>query len=113
FLLARLHIDALVYCLTPREIQHALHTLSIEINATHDNAMARIEKLSVNRQKPVKKLLMWASYARRQITVRELKHATAISRGAHDIHPDTIISAKMLTSRSAGLAIIDKNEYMC
>jgi ankyrin repeat protein len=112
FLLARLHMDALADCLTPSQLQAALSTLPNGIDATYDNAMARIEKLSRNRQRMVKKLLMWVSYAQRPMSVQELEHATAISRGARVIPPDTIVSARVLTSLSAGLVIIDEDDYV-
>jgi ankyrin repeat protein len=112
FLLARFHMDALADCLTPSQLQYALSTLPTGIDATYDNAMARMEKLSANRQRMVRKLLMWASYAQRPMSVQELEHAIAISRGSRYVPPDTIMSAKVLTSLSAGLVIIDENEHV-
>lgn len=112
FLLARFHMDALADCLTPSEVQHALSTLPTGIDDTYDNAMARIGKLSANRQRAVKKLLMWVSYAERPLSVKELEHATAVSRGVRELRPDAILSAKVLTSLSAGLVIIDENEHV-
>lgn len=112
FLLARFHMDSLADCLTIREVLHALEHLPKEINNTYDQAMTRIEKLSVNRQRAVKKLLLWVSFAERPLKIAELEHAIAIARGMTEIGKDYILSAKVLTSMSAGMVIIDESEYV-
>lgn len=110
FLLARFHMVALADCLSISEIGIALKSLPQGINDTYDQAMARIEKLSVNRRRAVKRLLQWVSYSKRPLTIGELEHAIAVSRGARELQADHIISAKVLTSLSAGIVIVDGNE---
>jgi ankyrin repeat protein len=110
FLLARFHMDALADCLTIREIENALGSLPQGINDTYDQVMERIEKLSVNRRRAVKRLLQWVSYSKRPLTLEELEHAIAVSRGTRELLTDHIISAKVLTSLSAGIVIVDENE---
>ncbi|KAH4216616.1 hypothetical protein HBI26_190290 [Parastagonospora nodorum] len=110
FLLARFHMDALADCLNISEIEIALRSLPQGINDTYDQVMERIEKLSVNRRRAVKRLLQWVSYSKRPLTIRELEHAIAVSRGARELQADHIISAKVLTSLSAGIVIVDENE---
>ena len=112
FLLARFHMDSLADCLTIGEVLHALEHLPKEINNTYDQAMTRIEKLSANRQRAVKKLLLWVSFAERPLKIAELEHATAIAHGMTKIGKDYILSAKVLTSMSAGMVIIDESEYV-
>lgn len=112
FLLAKFHMDSLVDCLTVGEVLDALDHLPKEINHTYDQAMARIEKLSANRQRAVKKLLLWVTYAERPLKIAELEHATAIARGMKEIGKDYILSGKVLTSMSAGMVIIDESEYV-
>jgi len=105
-------MDSLADCLTIKEVLHALEHLPKEINNTYDQAMTRIEKLSANRQRAIKKLLLWVSFAERPLKIAELEHATAISRGMAEIGKDYILSAKVLTSMSAGMVIIDESEYV-
>lgn len=110
FLLARFHMDSLADCLTFGELENALNNLPQAINDTYDQAMIRIEKLSANRRRAVKRLLLWLSHAERPLTIKELEHATAVSRGVREINEEHIVSSKVLTSLSAGLVIIDENE---
>jgi hypothetical protein len=111
-LLAKFHMDSLADCLTIGEVLHALEHLPKEINNTYDQAMARVEKLSANRQRAVKKLLLWVSFAERPLKIAELEHAIAITRGMTKSGKDYILSAKVLTSMSAGMVIIDESEYV-
>jgi ankyrin repeat protein len=103
-------MDALADCLTISEIKNALTSLPLGINDTYDQVMQRIEKLSVNRRRAVKRLLQWVSYSKRPLSLRELEHAIAVSRGAQELQAEHIISAKVLTSLSAGIVIVDENE---
>jgi ankyrin repeat protein len=103
-------MDALADCMTVGEIEQALKTLPQQINETYDQAMSRIAKLSTNRQRAVKRLLLWISYARHPLTTREIEHATAVSRGIREIEAEHVLSARVLTSLTAGLVIIDENE---
>ncbi|KAH7394274.1 ankyrin repeat-containing domain protein [Phaeosphaeria sp. MPI-PUGE-AT-0046c] len=110
FLLARFHMDALADCLTIVDIEHALGSLPQGINDTYEQALERISKLSVNRRRAVMRLLQRVSYSKRPLTIAELEHAIAISRDAQELRKDHIISAKVLTSLSAGIVIVDENE---
>lgn len=110
FLLAKFHMDSVADCLSTGEVLDALENLPKEIDNTYDQAMMRIEKLSTTRQRAVKKLLQWVTYAERPLKIAELEHATAISRGVKEIRKDYILSAKVLSSLSAGLVIIDESD---
>ncbi|KAJ8107153.1 hypothetical protein OPT61_g9064 [Boeremia exigua] len=110
FLLARFHMDALADCLTVADIESALSSLPQGIDNTYEQVMERITKLSNNRRRSVMRLLQWVSYSKRPLTIAELEHAIAITRGARELQLDNIISAKLLTSMSAGIVIVDENE---
>lgn len=101
-------MDSLADCLSIRDVEDALGNLSQKINETYDQAMKRIENLSVNRRNTVKRLLLWVSYAKRPLTVAELEHATVIGRGDRSINEEHIV--KLIMSLSAGLIVIDENE---
>lgn len=103
-------MDALADCLTTSDIEFALSSLPQGINDTYEQALERISKLSVNRRRAVMRLLQWVSYSKRPLTIAELEHAIAISRGAREMQTGHIISAKVLTSLSAGIVIVDENE---
>lgn len=103
-------MDALADCLTISDIERALGSLPQGINDTYEQAMNRIAKLSVNRRRAVMRLLQWVSYSKRPLTIAELEHAIAITRGARELQADHIISAKVLTSLSAGIVIVDESE---
>jgi ankyrin repeat protein len=103
-------MDALADCWNIADVEEALKHLPQEIDETYEIAMSRIEKLSANRRRAVKRLLLWVSHAERPLTMKELEHATAVSRGVREIRKEQIIPSKALTSMSAGLVIIDENE---
>ncbi|KAF1993467.1 hypothetical protein P154DRAFT_582763 [Amniculicola lignicola CBS 123094] len=110
FLQAKFHMDAVADCLTIEEINEALDNSPQQINDTYDQAMARIAKLSHNRQRAVKKSLLWVSYAERGLTKEEVQHAMAISIGSREIKKEHFVNIKVLTSLAADLIVIDGDE---
>ncbi|KAF4956485.1 hypothetical protein FSARC_11555 [Fusarium sarcochroum] len=107
FLLATLHIDSLAQQPTIGHIKRALKTLPTGLNATYDQAMARIESQSANIRKMAKKVLYWVIYAQRALSPTELQHAIAIEPGQTELDPEFIPGIDLACSICAGLVTID------
>jgi hypothetical protein len=98
-------------CLTIA-VKDALKHLPQEINDTYDQAMLRIDKHGVNRQRAVKKHLLRISHAERPRSMIEVDYAPAISRGVRGINDEHIVRSTVLTSLRAGLLIMDEYEQV-
>jgi hypothetical protein len=111
FLLAQLHMDSLSDLLNPGEIQDALENLSQEIDPAYKQAMVRIKQQDERRLMLAMQILSWMTYARRQLSLKELQYALAVtvapgrskSELGKYLYPDYI-----LTAVCAGLVVIDE-----
>jgi hypothetical protein len=81
FLLARLHLDQLADQLTLYEVHEQLKRLPVEINQTYDDIMERIDKQGEKKRVAARTILSWVVFARRALSVKEIKHALAVRAG--------------------------------
>jgi ankyrin repeat protein len=106
-------MDSLDDCMTLSDVKKALRNLPTELTTVYDGALQRIRKMAKKRYRyEVLKLLSWIAWAERPLHVSALEHAMAISPGARSIDPDSILPIKRLASSSAGLIVIDRNQYL-
>ena len=127
FLLARLHMDALVTRRTPKIVRKALQELPSGVDETYEQTLLRINPpRETNNEEDAKyamTLLMWMTFASRPLTVAEMEHAVTISldtsdltknnmlmERVSDIDPDEVLSGGDLTSMCAGLVIVDASD---
>src|ERR1700735_5543159 len=108
FLLARLHMDSLLQKFTARQVREALKEFPQGMNATYDEAMARIEQQTAERSQLAKRVLSWITYAFKPLSVEEIQHALAVELETTCLDFDNIIDEETLTAVCAGLVVIDK-----
>jgi hypothetical protein len=79
------------------------------VNATYDEAMARIEGQVEDDRELARRVLSWITYARRPLSLNELQHALAVSPGMMGMDSEAIVDGPFLILVCAGLVVIDEN----
>ncbi|KAH8722870.1 hypothetical protein GQ44DRAFT_621849 [Phaeosphaeriaceae sp. PMI808] len=111
FLLARLHVDALLDKRTKGKVVMTLSSLSEGVRALGDaygEAIVRIESQLTEDKATVQTALSLISYAQRPLSVIELCHALAVQPGHADLDVDNIPDIEDIVSVCAGLITIDE-----
>ena len=103
-------MDTLATKNNPRAVRDALDILPTEVEATYSEAMRRITAQSKDDKDLAESILIWATYARRPLSLRGLQHAVATLPGMTDIDPESLVPEILLTSVCAGLVVIDRYE---
>ena len=89
FLLAQLHLDALMGKTTEDEVRSALKKLPTGSDAydqAYNDAMERIKQQDLDGEKLAKKVLSWITCTRRPLTTGELQHALAVEPGESEFN---------------------------
>lgn len=76
FLLARLHVDSLIDQTRPRAVQDALSELSggsEGLSKEYGKALERIDGQTSGLRRLARNVLMWITYARRELSVSTLR----------------------------------------
>ena len=107
FLLARLHLDSLAQEPTVGDIELALQNLPAGLDETYKQTLRRIESQGTCCRRLAKKILSWAVYAKRILSIYELQHAVAVQFGKPDLDKKFIPSVGIIGSVCAGLITID------
>ncbi|OBT56261.1 hypothetical protein VE04_05107, partial [Pseudogymnoascus sp. 24MN13] len=111
FLLARLHVDSLLGKGTKKEIRSTLKNLpkgSTALSKSYDEAIKRIEGQLPDESARAKRVLSWITYAKRQLTTKELSHALAVEAGELELDEDNILDIEDIISVCAGLVAVDE-----
>ncbi|KFY05234.1 hypothetical protein O988_00146, partial [Pseudogymnoascus sp. VKM F-3808] len=111
FLLARLHIDSLRGKGTKKEIRFTLKNLpkgSTALSKAYDEAIERIENQLPEESARAKRVLSWITYAKRQLTTKEISHALAVEPGETELDEDNIPDIEEVISVCAGLVAVDE-----
>ncbi|KAF8883134.1 hypothetical protein BD779DRAFT_890538 [Infundibulicybe gibba] len=103
FLLAQLHINSLETKLSVRDLRRALEELPNTLNATYDEAVARI---SNDHRALAYRTISWLIYAARPMTMRDLQYALAIEEGMTAPDDDNLYDEHSLTSICVGLVVL-------
>ena len=108
FLLARLHIDSLANKESLQHVRDVLDNLPERVNAAYDKTMKRIEGQAEGDRELAERVLCWITYARRLLSINELRHALVVKAGMTKMNFDALIPEAILTSVCAGLVVVDK-----
>ena len=111
FLLAQLHMNALIGQPTRGHIKEALRHLTKGIDGldmTYQQAMERIEGQGLHVRELAKRILGWIVYAKRPLSTVELRHALGVRPGIEKLDKDYLPSIRVLRSICAGLVTINK-----
>ncbi|KAB8276988.1 ankyrin repeat-containing domain protein [Aspergillus minisclerotigenes] len=110
FLLAKLLLDSLTDKTTRRQLENALENLPRgleKLDRAYENAVMRI----LNQQPGFRALgiqvLTWVVYARRPLTILELRHALAIEVGERTFDQNNLPDPNLMISVCAGLVTVE------
>ncbi|KAJ0337707.1 hypothetical protein COL154_006212 [Colletotrichum chrysophilum] len=113
FLLARLHVDSLVECLTMGALRRALRDLTGDLDQMYTKSLERMEQsLRPKHYGILKKPLLWIAWGQRPLSISELGHALAIYPGIEDIDEEDILPIRQIATWSAGLLFVDGDDFL-
>ncbi|KAJ7444007.1 ankyrin repeat-containing domain protein [Mycena latifolia] len=108
FLLAKLHIESLATKMTIKAVREALQHLPKDFNHTYEEAMNRIKNQNEDDRHFALQALTWVAYAKRPLSVAELREALAIEPDATTLDVDNLMDINIVLSVCAGLIIVDE-----
>ncbi|KAJ7080214.1 hypothetical protein B0H15DRAFT_997583, partial [Mycena belliarum] len=108
FLLAKLHIGSLSTKNTVKAVRQALQSLPQDLDQTYDEAMERILSQSSDDKQLALQTLTWVAYAKRPLSVAELREALAIEPDATSLDTDNLLDISIVLAVCAGLIIVDE-----
>ncbi|KAH7194669.1 ankyrin repeat-containing domain protein [Fusarium oxysporum] len=111
FLLARLLLDSLGGIMSIKGLRDALSTLPTGVSAydeAYEGAMKRIESQHGDRTTVAKDVLAWLVFAKRPLTIEELRIAVIIRETDSNIDEDSLMDIKDMVSVCAGLVTVDE-----
>ena len=107
FLLAVLHIESLASRLNKAQVRIALKKLPKGLDDTYCETLQRIARQGQPSLEMAYQVLSWISYARRSLTVEELRCALAVTPGDSTFDEDAMTPESTLVSVCAGLVAVD------
>ncbi|KAJ7591960.1 ankyrin repeat-containing domain protein [Mycena floridula] len=111
FLLVRLHLDSLTKKYTPKILRETLMSLPKDINKSYDETMSRIVDQGEEYSQLAHHVFLWLAFAKRALTLLELRHALAVSEGMDEMELDALIQdGEFVVSVCGGLVVIEEGE---
>ncbi|KAL1383251.1 ankyrin repeat protein [Phyllosticta capitalensis] len=109
FLIAQLHMDALIQVEISYEVEKVLQNLpDNDIWKSYDNTMSRIQEGKRKQEKEyANTILGWISYAARPLSVQELQHALVADKNLSKIDESFLLSESQIMSFARGLLVVD------
>lgn len=107
FLLARLQMDSLLSQTSARSIYRALERLPGELSETYDDAMSRTATQPREYAILAAQVLSWIFYAKRPLSVPELREALSIELGETRLDRSGCPEAELLLDVCCGLVSVD------
>ncbi|KAK0480424.1 hypothetical protein EDD18DRAFT_1439630, partial [Armillaria luteobubalina] len=108
FLLAGMHVDSLAETTNRKSLRDALTNLPGNIWEAYDIALKRVNNQSEDRQELAHRVFGWIAFARRPLTVLELRYALAVEPGTTTLDLDNLHDEDFLLDICAGLVIKDE-----
>jgi hypothetical protein len=106
--MARLHLDSLAQKNSQADILEALEKLPKGLEDTYDEVINRIWSQDKEAVDLAGRVLMWISYAQIPLTVKQLQHAIAVTKGSTELDQKHLPHEKRLISVCAGIVTIDQ-----
>jgi len=78
------------------------------VNDIYDETLERIDGQIESDRELAQKVFCWIVHAYRQLSLKELQHALAVSPNMTEMDPDALVDETILTSVCGGLVVIDK-----
>ncbi|KAH6916248.1 ankyrin repeat-containing domain protein [Coprinopsis sp. MPI-PUGE-AT-0042] len=110
FLHASLHLDALQLCLNVHEMRKTLLNTPANLEDMYASTMQRILGQPESHTWLAKKALVWVTFAKRPLNVRELREALATSPETHSFDHEQIVAEETVLSVCGGLLRISPSD---
>ncbi|KAJ7582146.1 ankyrin repeat-containing domain protein [Mycena floridula] len=111
FLLVHLHLESLKNKPNRQRLREALAKLPDKIYISYDETMHRINSQEESSAQLANQVFKWLVYAKRPLSMLELRHALAISLESTEMDPDAITSAEILIEICGGLVVMEKDYW--
>ena len=112
-MLARLHLESLADKLNPVDVREALESLpkgSQALSVAYHQTMQRIKAQKEGYKDLALKALGWITYAKRLLSVEELRYALAIKPGASKFDRDNLCDIDEINSACGGLVVKEQGQ---
>ncbi|KAL9045455.1 MAG: hypothetical protein Q9214_001501 [Letrouitia sp. 1 TL-2023] len=96
----------------PKAVLQALRRLPVELEASYDEAINRIERQPDQHCTRAKQVLSWISFTLRPLTVTELRQALAVELGSKEFDKSSLPALTRLVSVCAGLVAVDRQRQV-
>jgi GPI inositol-deacylase, winged helix domain len=101
-------MNSLAATISCRHVRTVLENLPEQVNTAYDQTMERIEgQIKCNREL-ARRVLSWMTYACRPLSLKELRHALAVSPNMAEMDPEALVPEMILTSVCQGLVVVDR-----
>ena len=108
FLMAQLHLGSLAKKNNKKDVRLSLQRLPEKLDDTYADAIRRISSQDEEDVQLAKRTLMWISFAKRRLSIIELRHALAIEPGAKELDPESLPDKDVIIDVCYGLVAIDR-----
>ena len=122
FLMAKLHVDALIKLhvdalikwakYSKMAVRRALHELPKELDITYDQAWHRINDQNADDARLAQRVLSWICLAYEPLSVLSLQQALAVQRGDPTFDTECLIEVALIISVCAGLVVLDQESQL-
>ena len=96
----------------PKAVIQALGRLPIELEASYDDAIGRIERQPDQHRYRAKQVLSWISFTLRPLTMTEFCQALAVELNARELDKSCLPALTRLVSVCAGLVAVDRQSQV-
>jgi ankyrin repeat protein len=108
FLLPALQIQAILDQVSKSGIRSILRSLSSDLHEVFGSFIERIKSQPGSRQQVASAALTWLAYAKRNLSIDELRHALATRLGDTKLDQDNMISPRIIVESCLGLLVIEQ-----
>ena len=107
FLLPALQIQTITDQVSKSGIRSILRSLSSDLHEVFGGFIERIKSQPGSRQRVASVALTWLAYARRTLSVNELRHALATRLSDAELDQDNMVSPRIIVESCLGLLVIE------
>lgn len=108
FLLPALQIQAVLDQVSKSGIRSILRSLSSDLHEVFGGFIERIKSQPGSRQQVASAALTWLAYAKRNLSIDELRHALATRPSDTELDQDNMVSPRIIVESCLGLLVIEQ-----
>ena len=108
FLLPALQIQSILDQVSKSGIRSILRSLSSNLHEVFGGFIERVRSQPSSRQQVASAALTWLAYARRNLSIDELRHALATRLSETELDQDNMVSPRIIVESCLGLLVIEQ-----